>query len=237
MGGWNVAFAGRLLADGGADVVRVCAASRRRLLREATVLRRDWRLDPGRVVQRRQARRSRSTSAKPGTATHFLRLVARRRHPARGLGARRPRRSRRRSCAPPIRAGAHVSITPDGARRGRARASARMTSSRTRCAARPRSPATPPRHRSPATATRRYHTVGLYAAICALARCARSARDRRYQHVDLSAHEAIVTCTEQVLMQWFFPRRDLGHADRAAAGQPALEQGLRGLPGARRAAE
>ncbi|HEX6031269.1 MAG TPA: CoA transferase, partial [Tepidiformaceae bacterium] len=25
------------------------------------------------------------------------------------------------------------------------------------------------------------------------------------QHVDLSAHEALVSCTEQVLMQWFFP--------------------------------
>ncbi len=49
------------------------------------------------------------------------------------------------------------------------------------------------------------HTVGLYAAICALAarRCAASTGE--YQHVDLSAHEALVSCTEQVLMEWFFP--------------------------------
>jgi crotonobetainyl-CoA:carnitine CoA-transferase CaiB-like acyl-CoA transferase len=50
-----------------------------------------------------------------------------------------------------------------------------------------------------------YHTVGLYTAICALA-AVRAARATGHgQHVDLSAHEALVSCTEQVLMQWFFP--------------------------------
>ena len=50
-----------------------------------------------------------------------------------------------------------------------------------------------------------HHTVGLYAAVCALAahRSARASGD--FQHVDLSAHEALVSCTEQVLMEWFFP--------------------------------
>ncbi|MEO8538582.1 MAG: CoA transferase [bacterium] len=50
-----------------------------------------------------------------------------------------------------------------------------------------------------------HHTVGFYAAVSALAalRAARSSGE--YQHVDLSAHEALVSCTEQVLMEWFFP--------------------------------
>jgi crotonobetainyl-CoA:carnitine CoA-transferase CaiB-like acyl-CoA transferase len=50
-----------------------------------------------------------------------------------------------------------------------------------------------------------YHTVGLYAAVCALAAHRAARATGRFQHVDLSAHEAMVSCTEQVLMEWFFP--------------------------------
>ncbi len=50
-----------------------------------------------------------------------------------------------------------------------------------------------------------YHTVGLYAAICALAAVRAARATGEAQHVDLSAHEALISCTEQVLMQWFFP--------------------------------
>ena len=50
-----------------------------------------------------------------------------------------------------------------------------------------------------------HHTVGLYAAICALAAHRAARLTGEYQHVDLSAHEALVSCTEQVLMEWFFP--------------------------------
>lgn len=50
-----------------------------------------------------------------------------------------------------------------------------------------------------------HHTVGLYAAVCALAARRAARLSSEYQHVDLSAHEALVSCTEQVLMQWFFP--------------------------------
>ena len=49
-----------------------------------------------------------------------------------------------------------------------------------------------------------HHTVGLYAAICALAALRTARATGRSQHVELSAHEALVSCTEQVLMQWFF---------------------------------
>jgi crotonobetainyl-CoA:carnitine CoA-transferase CaiB-like acyl-CoA transferase len=55
-----------------------------------------------------------------------------------------------------------------------------------------------------------HHTVGLYAAVLALAavRFARSSGKATW--VELSAHEALVTCTEQVLMQWFFPNGTWG---------------------------
>ncbi|MFN8616179.1 MAG: CoA transferase [Dehalococcoidia bacterium] len=49
------------------------------------------------------------------------------------------------------------------------------------------------------------HTVGLYAAICALAAQRAAQATGEYQRVDLSGHEALVSCTEQVLMEWFFP--------------------------------
>lgn len=50
-----------------------------------------------------------------------------------------------------------------------------------------------------------YHTMGLYAALCAMAGLQSRRRTGRGVHVDLAAHEALATCTEQVLMQWFFP--------------------------------
>jgi len=49
-----------------------------------------------------------------------------------------------------------------------------------------------------------YHTAGLYAAICALAGLRASRVSGRGADVDLSAQEALVSCTEQLLMQWFF---------------------------------
>ncbi len=50
-----------------------------------------------------------------------------------------------------------------------------------------------------------HNTVGMYAAIVAMA--ALRARDitGKGTHVDLSAHEALVSCTEQLLMEYFFP--------------------------------
>jgi crotonobetainyl-CoA:carnitine CoA-transferase CaiB-like acyl-CoA transferase len=47
--------------------------------------------------------------------------------------------------------------------------------------------------------------VALYAAVCALAAHRAARASGTFQHVDLSAHEALVSCTEQVLMEWFFP--------------------------------
>jgi crotonobetainyl-CoA:carnitine CoA-transferase CaiB-like acyl-CoA transferase len=50
-----------------------------------------------------------------------------------------------------------------------------------------------------------HHTVGFYAAVCALASLRVARSTGQYQHVEISEYEALVTCTEQVLMQWFFP--------------------------------
>ncbi|MBK9613009.1 CoA transferase [Candidatus Amarobacter glycogenicus] len=50
-----------------------------------------------------------------------------------------------------------------------------------------------------------HHTVGLYVAVCVLAALRAARKTGAYQHVDLSAHEALISCTEQVLMEWFFP--------------------------------
>lgn len=57
-----------------------------------------------------------------------------------------------------------------------------------------------------------HHTTGLYAAICALAALRAARASGTYQHIDLSEHEALVSCTEQVLMQWFFPNGAWGNA-------------------------
>mgnify|MGYP001312307413 CR=1 FL=1 len=50
-----------------------------------------------------------------------------------------------------------------------------------------------------------HNTVGMYAAICALAGLRFTRLTGKGTHIDLSAHEALVSCTEQVLMEWFFP--------------------------------
>ncbi len=49
-----------------------------------------------------------------------------------------------------------------------------------------------------------YNTAGLFAAISALAAVHAARRAGRGQHVDLSLHECVAACTEQVMMCWFF---------------------------------
>ena len=49
------------------------------------------------------------------------------------------------------------------------------------------------------------HTTGLYAAVCALAGVRLRDASGRGCHIDLSGHEALIACTEQLLMQWLFP--------------------------------
>lgn len=49
-----------------------------------------------------------------------------------------------------------------------------------------------------------YNTAGLFAAIAGLAAVYVARRTGRGQHVDLSLHECVAACTEQVMMYWFF---------------------------------
>jgi crotonobetainyl-CoA:carnitine CoA-transferase CaiB-like acyl-CoA transferase len=63
-----------------------------------------------------------------------------------------------------------------------------------------------------------YHTVGFYAAICTLASLRAARLTGQSQHVDISTHEALVSCTEQLLMQWFYP----GNWPRTARRQGSL---------------
>ncbi|MDZ7728329.1 MAG: CoA transferase [Dehalococcoidia bacterium] len=50
-----------------------------------------------------------------------------------------------------------------------------------------------------------HHTVGLYAAVCAMAGVRARRLSGRGCRIEVNAHEALASCTEQVLMQWFFP--------------------------------
>jgi crotonobetainyl-CoA:carnitine CoA-transferase CaiB-like acyl-CoA transferase len=49
------------------------------------------------------------------------------------------------------------------------------------------------------------HTVGLYAACCALAGVRLRDSSGKGCHIDLSSHETLTANTEQMLMQWFWP--------------------------------
>jgi crotonobetainyl-CoA:carnitine CoA-transferase CaiB-like acyl-CoA transferase len=57
-----------------------------------------------------------------------------------------------------------------------------------------------------------YNTAGFFAAISALAALHEARRSGVGQHIDLSRHQAVVACTEQVLMQWFFHNRPFPEA-------------------------
>lgn len=65
------------------------------------------------------------------------------------------------------------------------------------------------------------HTSGLYAAAFALASLRAARATGEAQHVDMSVHEALVSCTEQVLMEWFL-RGPWGPAGTIAPRQGAL---------------
>jgi crotonobetainyl-CoA:carnitine CoA-transferase CaiB-like acyl-CoA transferase len=64
-----------------------------------------------------------------------------------------------------------------------------------------------------------YNAAGFYGAISALAAMRLRDITAQPQKVDLSIHEAMVTCTEQILMQWFFPE---GRWDPVAKRQGSL---------------
>ncbi|MFN8508741.1 MAG: CoA transferase [Dehalococcoidia bacterium] len=196
--GWNGVLAGRLLADDGADVVRVVPLegdplaseppfARGRSLQEA------W-YNAGKRVVRVDAR------TPEGRAT-IARLVA-------GAdvlledwtpGAE--------PVAPEVLAAntalVRVSVTPFGHGAPHAwHVNDLVASALCGSASVTGTAATRP---LPGWGNQTYNTVGMYAAICALAGLRAARLTGRGAHIDLSAHEALVSCTEQVLMEWFFP--------------------------------
>ena len=64
-----------------------------------------------------------------------------------------------------------------------------------------------------------YNAAGFYGAICALSGIRLRDITGESQQIDFSVHEAMTTCTEQVLMQWFFPE---GRWDPIAKRQGSL---------------
>ncbi len=201
-GGFNVAFAGRLLADAGADVLRIVSPGGDPLDAEPPFVR-----DTGVSIQSTwyNARKRILTidlDSAPGRAP-FLELLTR----ADILIDDWPESAAPRSPADLEQANpalARVTVTPFGQAGPWSALEVNDLVANAFCgsASITGDPSTPPLN---GWGNQTAHTVGLYAAICALAahRAARSTGE--FQLVDLSAHEALISCTEQMVMQWFFP--------------------------------
>ncbi len=199
--GWNGVLAGRLLADGGADVVRVVGAEGDPLDAEPPFFG-----DSGVSIQSTWYNAGKRTVsidlASEGGRQQFLDLAA----AADVLIEDWP------SAAPPF---THDDLLARNARLVRVSVSpmgsggpweGNVTNDLVANALSGAASVTGTGDTPPITGygNQSHHTVGLYAAICTLA-ALRSARlTGEPQHVELSAHEALVSCTEQVLMQWFF---------------------------------
>jgi crotonobetainyl-CoA:carnitine CoA-transferase CaiB-like acyl-CoA transferase len=203
MAGWNGVLAGRLLADAGAEVIRVYDAVMGDPLDSegpffggtSTSIQSTW-YNAGKRLHRMQL------SLEEGHA-EFLALVS-----ACDIliedwrpGSPRFDPGELRTANPSL---AHVSVTPMGADGPLAhwRVNDLVANVLSGAASVTGSASTPP---ISGYGNQSHHTVGLYAAICALAAHRAARLSGEYQHVDLSAHEALVSCTEQVLMEWFFP--------------------------------
>jgi len=199
--GWNAVYAGRLLADGGADVIRVVPPSGGPLADEPPFfangdsIQRAWYNAGKRIVEiDLDSDRGRdSLAALLGDADNLLEDW----RPGRGplteaqIAATNPALTR-------------VSVTPMGLDGPLASwiTNDLVANALSGVASVTGNVETPP---LTGYGNQSYHTVGLYAAICALAAHRAARMSGQPQHVDLSAHEAMVSCTEQVLMQWFFP--------------------------------
>ena len=204
--GWNGVLAGRLLADGGAEVVRVVPPSGDPLDAEPPFFG-----DGGPSIQSAWYNAGKSVVvldlATPGHAARLQALLSDADILLEDWGADAPPGSD--ALTDVTRAFVRVSVTPMGAD-GPLRdwnvndlvanglsGSASVTGNAT----------TPPLS---GYGNQSHHTVGMYAAVCALAAHRVAKSTGMAQHVDLSAHEALVSCTEQVLMQWFFPQGTWG---------------------------
>jgi crotonobetainyl-CoA:carnitine CoA-transferase CaiB-like acyl-CoA transferase len=199
--GWSGTFAGRLLADGGADVVRLVPSSGDPLSFEPPFL-------PGSgesiqyLVYNAGKRVVQIDLARAEGREEFERLVSQSDILLEDWGDDPPVDGLRfAELAPGL---VRVSVRPFGLEGpwSKLRTNDLAANALSGAASVTGNAETPPLN---GYGNQTHHTVGMYAAVCALA----ALRARRLtgagQHVDLSEHEALVSCTEQVLMQWFFP--------------------------------
>jgi len=199
--GWNGILAGRLLADAGADVVRVVPSSGDPLGTEPPFfgetgpsIQATWYNAGKRVVQL-------DLDTEVGRAS-LVELAAGSDILVEDWGASGPLSPDALVAANPTIA--HVSVTPMGMTGPQAsiRVNDLVANALSGSASVTGNESTPP---ISGYGNQSHHTVGMYAAVCALAAHRAARMTGKPQHVDLSAHEALVSCTEQVLMQWFFP--------------------------------
>ncbi|MBA4180660.1 MAG: hypothetical protein C0506_08750 [Anaerolinea sp.] len=200
--GWFSVLGARLLADGGADVVRVLSPSGDQLAFEPPFFH-----PAGGSIQEAWYNAGKRASpldhGDPASRAVFLELVAGTDILIEEWGPLNPPFTARELQAANSRL-VRVSVSPMGLTGPRAGWSANDLVANAMCGS---ASVTGDQQSGPITGygNQAYHTVGLYAAVCALASLRAARATGRAQHVDLSAHEALVTCTEQVLMEWFFP--------------------------------
>jgi len=202
-GGLTPAFAGRLLADGGADVVRVAPAPGDPLAAEPPFFG-----TGGPSIQDTWYNAGKRTITialeEEAGRKEFLALIA-------GAGILI---EDWRAGAPPIADGdivaanpglVRVSVTPMGLDGPLANDVVNDLVANALCGS---ASVTGAPHTAPISGygNQTHHTAGLYAAVCALAALRAARASGEFQRVDLSAHEALVSCTEQLLMEWFFPK-------------------------------
>ena len=215
--GWDAVYAGRLLADAGADVVRVVSPHGDPLDREPPFVR-----DTGVSIQSAWYNAGKRIVAldlaSPAGRAEFLDMVA----------AADILLEDWRPADDPVPAAAlaaanrslvRVSVTPAGRDAAQHWVTNDLVANALSGAASVTGDAaTPPLN---GWGNQTHHTVGLYVAITALAALHAARATGELQHVDLSAHEALVSCTEQLLMEWFFPG-GWGPAGTRAPRQGAL---------------
>ena len=200
--GWNGVLAGRLLAEAGADVVRVIPPAGDPLDAEPPFF--------GATGVSIQAtfynagkRLLRLDLASESGRRDFLELLRGADILIEEWPAASPpiQRAEVASANPAI---THVSITPMGSDGPRASWRVNDLVANAMCGSAwvTGDPSSPP---ISGYGNQSHHTVGLYAAVAALAAHRFARTTGQGVHVDLSGHEALVSCTEQLLMQWFFP--------------------------------
>lgn len=196
-GGYAVAFTGRLLADAGADVIRISRGA------DPLDLEPPFFGDSGRSIQAAWYNAGKRTLALGESPAELLDLLGR----ADVLiedwppGSPLLTTDELRAANPAL---THVSVTPMGLDGPRAAWKAPDIVANAMCGS---ASVTGNAASGPINGygNQAAHTVGFYAAICALAARRAAVANGEYQHVDLSSHEALASCTEQVLMEWFFP--------------------------------